>query len=202
VIDSDQSNGDIDGANPKEVASYPPPATLSFSDAIALTQRLLSQLEHESADTPLDHQAIAHTVAELLSTKVGGRGFLATYLTYDGAIVNNPPIAIIDGLRRHPVQVADLMIKNLAMSSAMAIVHRRNHDTENLQGSLQVQQRAQHLILTLSDIELVKAITDMISSLNGESQRYQDFLKRQAYDSEQRAELTQILTSMAAQLDG
>ncbi|MEO1519330.1 MAG: hypothetical protein AAFU78_00960 [Cyanobacteria bacterium J06633_2] len=176
------------------------PETPSFSDAIAMTQALLRELENKQSNEKPDDRAndlaIAQTVTQLMSTKASARGFLATLLTYDGAIVDHPPAGIIEGLQAQPEQSADLIAKNLAMSSAMVVVHQRNHDHENFAGSRRVQQRTRQLIEQLSMIELNQAIDEMISSLDGTSDRYQPFFYQQSYDNEQREELKKVFESL------
>ena len=49
---------------------------------------------------------------------------------------------------------SELLVKNLAMSSAMVIAHRHNHDAENVAGSQRVCQRTGNLIQQL-DLQLI-----------------------------------------------
>ncbi|MEB3211867.1 MAG: hypothetical protein VKL39_10960 [Leptolyngbyaceae bacterium] len=196
VADSNQSNAP---QPPRELTHDigSTPDNLSFADTIAFTQTLLAHLENDPTDAESNSHTIAQTIAHLLSSKAGARGFLATYLTYDGAIADQPPDSIINGLRAKPDIVADMMVKNLAMSSAMAIAHQRNQDEEHAKGSRRVQQRTRHLIEMLETAELGGAIREMVSSLEGTSSYYQPFLEQQRYDTEQREALKTVFKAIA-----
>ncbi|MEM9448231.1 MAG: hypothetical protein AAGA75_06830 [Cyanobacteria bacterium P01_E01_bin.6] len=168
---------------------------ISFSATIDLTYKLLERLEHTHDN---DDSLITSIIAQLLQTRVGARGFLATYLTYGGAIADNPPTAFIEALQTAPTLVADLMVKNLAMSSAMIIAHQRKNDLENVSGSQRVQNRTRELIAALSTQELSGAIKAMLSSLKGLSEQYRAFFQQQQYDAEQRHEIQRVLTALIA----
>jgi hypothetical protein len=95
---------------------------ISFADAIAVTQSLLNDLEQGNAD------AFEATVRGLVRSENGARGFFVTYLSDDRLLTDHPTPTIIAALQTSPAIVAPLLIKNLAMSTAMAMTHRRNQD--------------------------------------------------------------------------
>ena len=124
---------------------------LSFPQAIAATKSLMEQIDSHK----LSEADIQQKVESLLSSKNGGRGFFVAYLTSDASLGDRPSKGIIDGLKSTAKVSGDLLVKNLAMSSAMTVVHKRNNDEENLVGSQRVCYRTSNLIqkLNLQSIE-------------------------------------------------
>jgi hypothetical protein len=107
--------------------------SISFENAIQQTQDLLSQIEF------LDAKTITQKFTELVSTENGARGFFVTYLTSDLSHTEYPSLEVITALKTSPIFVNELLVKNLAMSTAMVIYHRSQGDKENAQGSEKVQ---------------------------------------------------------------
>ncbi len=112
------------------------PESVTFQEAIALTQSLLSRIE--AGVSPAEIEA---GIAELVKSENGARGFFVTYLTSDGNLADNPSPEVVRALQSSPEIVAELLVKNLAMSAAMAVTHRRNGLEEMAQGSDRVRSR-------------------------------------------------------------
>jgi hypothetical protein len=165
---------------------------LSYEAAIAQTQSLLDQLEHQQ----LSDAEWGRAVAELVATEAGARGFFVTYLTDDHPLADSPSQALLAALETAPDIVSELLIKNIAMSTAMAIAHRRNQDEALAQGSDRVQSRTAHLlkVLTIPQIETKRSQLHE-SALSGEGV-YQSFLQRWNYDAEQRQAIATVLTQL------
>lgn len=158
------------------------PTDMSFEAAIDLTHQLLTHLAHTD---PEDSNSIISSLSQLIQTKRGARGFFVAYLTSANPIADQPHPLIIEALQTEAVIVADLIVKNLAMSSAMASVHERQGNLENLHGSKQVQERTYHLIMALQMQEIEDHMNAMLSSLHENTGVYQSFFKQQNYDTEQ-----------------
>jgi len=107
---------------------------VTFENAIQQTQDLLSQIEF------LDANVITEKLTDLVSTENGARGFFVTYLTSDLSYSEYPSLEVITALKTSPIFVNELLVKNLAMSTAMVIYHRGQGDEENAQGSEKVQE--------------------------------------------------------------
>jgi hypothetical protein len=146
------------------------PEPLNFASAIAYTQELLAQSKISAAE-----------ISQLVQTEDGARGFFVTYLTSDFAMTEE----IIIGLRSQKEIVAELLVKNLAMSTAQQLYHRRREDEEMAKSSQKVQERTARLI-NLVNIDLVsQKLQQLIATIeNGGS--YQTFLERWNYDKEQK----------------
>lgn len=165
------------------------PEAVSFEQAIALTQSLLTQIDQQA----LTPAAIEAAVAALVQTENGARGFFVTYLTDQRSPADFPHPAIVQALKTAPDQVADLLVKNLAMSSAMAVTHRRNQSEELAQGSDHVRSRTACLMQVLQMAAVTRQAKQLHQSLTGVGE-YSAFLDRWGYDAEQRQTIQQALT--------
>jgi hypothetical protein len=163
--------------------------TATFEEAIAFTQSLLEGMESES----LTQTDIQEAIASLVEFPNGARGFFVTYLTANSNLPDNPSPAVINALATSPDIVSDLLVKNLAMSSAMVITHLRQDNPTMAQSSRRVTSRTKQLIQLLNQDNLADLLTQLELSVKTKTGKYQDFLKRWGYDSEQ---LEAILTEL------
>ena len=161
--------------------------SISFENAIQQTQDLLSQIEF------LDAKTITQKFTELVSTENGARGFFVTYLTSDLSHREYPSLEVITALKTSPIFVNELLVKNLAMSTAMVIYHRSQGDKENAQGSEKVQEKTGQLIKQLLSQSLGEKLQQLATSLNTGQGEYQAFLERWGYDDCQRQAIAEII---------
>ncbi|MCA2939947.1 MAG: hypothetical protein IM319_12600 [Microcystis sp. M113S1] len=161
--------------------------SISFENAIQETQDLLSQIEF------LDAKTITQKFTELVSTENGARGFFVTYLTSDLSHREYPSLEVITALKTSPIFVNELLVKNLAMSTAMVIYHRSQGDKENAQGSEKVQEKTGQLIKQLLSPALGEKLQQLATSLNTGQGEYQAFLERWGYDNYQRQAIAEII---------
>lgn len=162
---------------------------VTFEQAIALTQSLLTQMEQGK----LSEAEIGEAIATLVSSMNGARGFFVTYLADERAIADHPSEAVMQALQSSPEIVADLLVKNLAMSSAMAITHRRNGDEPMAQGSDRVRSRTAYLIEKLQLAAVVEKAQKLHESASTGLGEYKAFLDRWGYDAEQRQVIQQSM---------
>lgn len=159
-------------------------STLTFEEAIAHTENLFG--------ANLSDRELQSAIVDLVSTDNGARGFFVFYLT--NAIADRPTQPVIQALQDVPVPCAELLVKNLAMSTAMAIAHRRNHNEALALSSQQVSDRTANLIQLLNLSE-VKTIADLMQhSAQSGTGEYANFLTKWGYDSEQRAAIATVTT--------
>ncbi|MBE9030919.1 hypothetical protein IQ266_14375 [filamentous cyanobacterium LEGE 11480] len=168
------------------------PDDLSFPQAIALAQEIL--------DLPTETDAAMQTAAiiGLLKTSNGARGFFVTFLTGDNPLADHPTDGILKALRSAPTTVADLMTKNLAMSTAMELTHQTNGDTDQAAGSARVKARSRQLIKQLQLPELQTSLQQLLDSTASEGGQYQDFLHRWGYDAMQRQAIHHTVSDILA----
>jgi len=164
---------------------------ITFEQAIARTQSLLTQLEQG-----LSGSEIQAAITTLVSTDNGARGFFVTYLTDDRPFVDQPCDAVIQALQTSPAIVSELLVKNLAMSTGMAIAHRRNANEAMAQGSERVQRRTADFIEHVQMPEIAQKAAQLQASAETGVGEYQNFLERWGYDAEQRQKIAQVMEAI------
>lgn len=173
-------------------SAFAVPMTVTFEQAITLTQSLLEQL----AANDLSDAELEVAVSQLVQHENGARGFFVSYLTDPRPLADTPSPGLIQALRSAPEQVAELLVKNLAMATAMAMTHRRNQNEDMAQGSDRVQQRVIGLIQQVQLSQVQTKVAQMQASLATLEGPYQDFLERWGYDEEQRQAIAQTLSQL------
>ena len=156
--------------------------SITFEGAIELTQSLLSLIE---ADQLLQGD-IEQAVRSLVKTQNGARGFFVTYLTDDRQEADRPSPGVVEALRSAPEIVAELLVKNLAMSAAMVVYHSRHQSDEMAAGSARVQKRSRNLIQILQMPACQTLASQMLESLQNGKGEYEEFFQRWGYDDEQK----------------
>jgi hypothetical protein len=154
--------------------------SISFEEAIAFTQSFLNEIE------TLTENQKEETIANLVKTENGARGFFVTYLTDERSFIDNPSEGVINGLKIAPEIVGELLVKNVAMSTAMSITHQRNNDQEMRQKSQRVTQRSLKLIQELQSNIITEKIEKLQETIKNNQGEYQEFLERWGYDEEQK----------------
>ncbi|OKH19854.1 hypothetical protein NIES593_20465 [Hydrococcus rivularis NIES-593] len=166
--------------------------SVTFEDAIALTESLLKQMSAGQ----LEDREIQAAITDLVKTENGARGFFVTYLTDNRPLADNPTTGVIEALKSSPEIVSELLVKNLAMSSAMVIAHRRNNDEENAKGSDSVRQRTANLIQQIKSDLVAKKLKELHESAATGEGNYKDFLQRWGYDDEQKQVIQKAISEV------
>ena len=161
---------------------------LTFEQAIAQTQTLLENM----AANDLSESETEAAIANLVKTHNGARGFFVTYLTDPRSFVDRPSEAVIRALKASD-EVPDLLIKNMAMSAAMGVHHRRHQHEEMAVSSDRVRSRSVHLIQSLNLPVLNGMVKQLLESAKTGEGEYQSFLERWGYDAEQRSAIVQAI---------
>jgi hypothetical protein len=155
-------------------------AKITFEEALSFTQSLLEKIE------TMTEAEKEEAIASLVKTENGARGFLVTYLTDDRSLADNPSEGLIKGLKMSPEIVGELLVKNVAMSTAMRITHKRNNDQEMAQNSEIVTKRSLNLIQQLQLDIITEKIVKLQRTIQNQQGEYQEFLERWGYDDEQK----------------
>jgi hypothetical protein len=166
--------------------------SITFEEAIALTESLLEQM----SDGKLNDSEIQNTITELVKTENGARGFFVTYLTSDRTLADNPSSEVVEALKTSPEIISELLAKNLAMSSAMAVTHRRNNDEESAKGSDLVCQRTRKIVQKMPITLVLERIKEIQESAATGQGKYITFLKRWGYDEEQKQVIQKTLSEV------
>jgi hypothetical protein len=168
--------------------------TITFERAIELTQSLLSEIEADR----LSEAEIEQAVSSLVKTSNGARGFFVTYLTDDRLLADRPSSGVLDALQQAPEIVAELLVKNLAMSAAMVVHHSREQNEEMAASSARVQGRSRLLIQTLQLPACQTLAQQMLASLQDGGGEYESFFRRWGYDGEQKVAISSALQEAMA----
>ncbi len=165
------------------------PENITFEQGMEITQTLLNKIEEKQ----LFEAEVETVIAQLVKTQNGARGFFVTYLTDPRPCCDQPTAAIIQGLRTSPEIISELLVKNVAMSSAMAVYHGRQNNLEMEQSSQRVSQRSADLIQLLNLPILRSLVQQLLDSAKTGEGTYQEFLERWGYDLEQLSAIVKAL---------
>lgn len=169
------------------------PLPTTFEAAIAFTQDLLTQ----QAQHAISDAEFGTTVTQLVATHNGARGFFVAYLTdTDHPNVDALMPVVVTALQPNGAIAAELLVKNLAMSTAMAITHTRNGHPELAQQSIQVQRRTAHLMRELGFAYCQPEAEALWHSLTRAEGTYATFLQKWGYDAEQQQAIAQQLQTV------
>ena len=152
----------------------------SFTQAINIS----AQWCKEWGEDLLSEEVLADRIAELIKTRNGLRGFFAYALSdKDCLLLDKLPFSLIFKMNEGGDAVVEIIVKNLVMSSAQIIIHRRdkNHAYEITSENISNRCKA---ILRLLDTKLVtKTINQVVSDLDNMGNSFDNSIK---YDSEQK----------------
>jgi hypothetical protein len=165
---------------------------ITFEEAITLTESLVNQIRNQE----IGEEEIEKNIADLVQTENGARGFFVVYLTGEDNTADNPSKAVINALASSPAIVSELLVKNLAMSTAMAITHRRNNDPVMAQSSEQVTGRTTNIIRQLKLDIIQEKLSQLTKSVANPTGEYHNFLERWRYDAEQKEAIVAQITSL------
>jgi len=168
------------------------PENVTFEQAIALTQTLTTQIKQGQITSSDLEQAIA----ALVQTENGARGFFVTYLTDPDPGLDQPDPGIVLALQTAPEIVSELLIKNLAMSAAMAVTHRKQQNEALAQGSDRVRSRTTDLIRLLQSSLVEERAQQLYQSAATGEGEHTSFLDRWGYDAEQKQVIQQAIAQI------
>ena len=131
----------------------------------------------------ISDEVISDRIGELIKTVEGARGFFVVSLSIDCALMDRFPDALIFQLISSGEIVVDLTVKNLAMSSAMIITHRKNKDPQELQ-SERIKIRCIELLKLLDSNQVKKRLDTLLEATKGMGEDL-DFFNKWGYNDEQ-----------------
>ena len=137
-------------------------------------------------------EVLAQQLASLLASSDGRRGFFVVALAGSSSLLDNPPTPIVEQLHHGGGVVVDLVVRNLAMGTAMALEHQRQGHGEQAKGSLQVQRRAQDLLAQLEPVVVRQRLDQLLAATEGHGVDVA-FLERWNYDDAQRQAIAQAV---------
>ncbi|MEX0588206.1 MAG: hypothetical protein WD136_03020 [Cyanobium sp.] len=168
------------------------PLAPSFQQAMEITAQWVALWENGE----LSDEVLADRVAELVASRDGARGFFVVSLVGDGPLMDRLPEALLLQLRLAGEGVVDLSARNLAMSTAMALHHRRSGDAGQQGASERVQARCTELLRNLEPQAVKQRLETLLSATAGEGEDVA-FLERWGYDTEQKAAIAVAVEAVA-----
>ncbi len=144
----------------------------------------------------LSDEVLADRVAQLIETNDGARGFLVISLASDCPLMDRLPEPVIFKLWEGKELIVDLIVRNLAMSTAMSLHHNRTKNFSQENGSKRISARCLDL-LTFLDPNFVKSrIEEMLKGIEGNGNDA-IFLEKWNYDKEQKEAIKSRIMSIA-----
>ena len=143
----------------------------------------------------ISDEVISDRIGELIKTVDGARGFFVVSLSIDCPLMDRFPDALIFQLRSSGEIVVDLTVKNLAMSSAMIITHRKNKDPQENQ-SERIKIRCIELLKLLDSTQVKKRLDVLLEATKGNGEDLK-FLDRWGYNDEQIKAISESIYEVA-----
>ena len=132
----------------------------------------------------LSEEVLADRIAELIKTKKGLRGFFAYALSDKNCfLLDKLPFSLIYKLNEGGDAVTDIVVKNLIMSSAQIIIHRRNNNHEYETTSENISDRCKAILRLLETKLVTKTVNQALKDLDKMGNSLDKAIK---YDSEQK----------------
>jgi len=152
----------------------------SFTQAINIS----AQWCKEWGQDLLSEEVLADRVAELIKTKNGLRGFFAYALSdKDCFLLDKLPSSLIFKFNEGGGAVVEIVVKNLIMSSAQIIIHRRENNDEYEMMSENISDRCKAILSMLETNLVTKTVNQIIIELDNMGNSFDNSIK---YDSEQK----------------
>ncbi len=159
--------------------------TINFKEA-SFTQaiNISAQWCREWGEDLLSEEVLADRIAELIKTKSGLRGFFAYALSdKDCFLLDKLPFSLIFKLSEGGDAVTDMVVKNLIMSSAQIIIHRRDKNHEYEIASEQISDRCKAILRLLETKSVTKFVNQVLRDLDDMGNSFDNSVK---YNTEQK----------------
>ncbi len=152
----------------------------SFTQAINISAQWCKEWEEDL----LSEEVLADRIAELIKTKIGVRGFFAYALSdKECFLLDKLPSPLIFKLNEAGEAVVEIVVKNLIMSSAQIIIHRRENNNEYEITSENISDRCKAILRLLETKSVIKSVNQVLRDLDKMGNSFDNSVK---YDSEQK----------------
>ena len=143
----------------------------------------------------LSEEVLADRISELIKTKNGLRGFFAYTLSdRDCYLLDKLPSSIIFMLTEGGEEVVEILVKNLLMSSAQIIAHRRENNLEYKIKSENISERCKGILRVLETNLVTETINQIVKDLDNMGNSFDKSIK---YDNQQKEFIKQQIYDIA-----
>ena len=163
----------------------------TFKQAMEITMIWCKSWEHNE----ISDEVISDRIGELIKTVEGARGFFVVSLSIDCPLMDRFPDALIFQLISSGEMIVDLTVKNLAMSSAMIITHRKNNDPQEVQ-SERIKVRCIELLKLLDSNQVKKRLDTLLEATKGNGKDLK-FINKWGYNDEQLSAISKSIYEVA-----
>jgi hypothetical protein len=165
----------------------------SFPQAMEITAQWLGLWENGE----LSDEVLADRVGELVASRDGARGFFVVSLAGECPLMDRLPEPLVQQLRAAGEGVVDLSVRNLAMSTAMALQHGRTGDAGQQAGSERVRARCTELLRLLEPGAVKQRLEILLQAAAQGAGEDVAFLDRWGYDGDQRRAIAAAVEAVA-----
>ena len=152
----------------------------SFTQAINISAQWCKEWEEDL----LSEEVLADRLEELIKTKNGLRGFFAYALSdKDCFLLDKLPSSLMFKLNEGGSAVVEIVVKNLIMSTAQIIIHRRENNNEYEITSENISDRCKAILRILETKSVSKNINQLLKELDNMGNSFDNSTK---YDLEQK----------------
>ena len=152
----------------------------SFTQAINISAQWCKEWEEDL----LSEEVLADRIAELIKTKIGVRGFFAYALSdKECFLLDKLPSSLIFKLNEAGEAVVEIVVKNLIMSSAQIIIHRRENNDDYEMTSENISDRCKAILRMLETKLVTKTMKQVFEELDNMGNSFDNSIK---YDAEQK----------------
>tara|TARA_Y100000589_G_scaffold55053_1_gene45633 strand:+ start:124 stop:651 length:528 start_codon:yes stop_codon:yes gene_type:complete len=143
----------------------------------------------------LSDEVLSDRIKELIKTKNGIRGFFAYALSDSKcSLLDKLPSSLIFTLRERGENIVEITIKNLIMSSAQIINHKKNKNFDYAAISNNISDRCINLLKELDTKLVTKNINQMISEIDNMGNSFDKNVK---YSAEQKKFIREKVNEIA-----
>ena len=152
----------------------------SFTQAINISAKWCK----EWGEDLLSEEVLADRIAELIKTKNGRRGFFAYALSdKDCFLLDKLPFSLMYKLNEGGDTVVEIVVKNLVISTAQIIIHRRENNHYYEMTSENISDRCKAILRLLETKSVTKTVNQVLNNLENMGNSFDNSIK---YDSEQK----------------
>ena len=163
----------------------------SFRQAINISALWCKEWEEDL----VSEEVLADRIAELIKTRNGIRGFFAYALSdKDCFLLDKLPFSLIYKLNDYGIAVVDIVLKNLIMSSAQIIMHRRDNNHEYEMSSENISDRCKAILRLLETKSVTKSVNQVLRNLDNMGNSFDNSIK---YDAEQKEFIKKQISDIA-----